>query len=286
MNLKPLTDKPANLPAQDDGWQAELELGFKFKAGRSILQRRRSVGPLVVQHPFYPEGEVCHVYVLHPPGGVVGGDKLTTTVNVDECANVLLTTPGASKLYRSPQRYSSQNSILNVNAGSLEWFPQETIVFSGARALNQTRVCITKQARFIGWEILCLGRPAANEIFEKGNVSIRFHLWRDHKPLLFENLNLNGADALLSASWGLRAFSCNATFIASHVEQALFEQLRQNIKPIDGTLVGITRIDDVLICRFLGHQAEQAKAYFIKLWYGLREAVIGKPVCEPRIWKT
>lgn len=272
--------------AIDKGWQAELELKFNVKADRTILQKRRSIGPLVVQRPFYPEDGVCHVYILHPPGGVVGGDKLTTTIYVEKNASALLTTPGASKLYRSSRNYSKQNNILNINDGTLEWFPQECIAFSGARAFNQTKVYLTKQARFIGWEILCLGRPAAKETFEKGDINMRFDLWRDNKPLLFDNLKLSGADDLLTAPWGLRSFSCSGTFIASGVEQSLLEAIREEIIVKSDALVGLTRIEDILVCRYLGHQAEQAKTYFTKLWHYLRKTVIGKHVSEPRIWTT
>ena len=287
MELDPvINNSAADVSVADSGWRAELELGFSVKADRSVLVKRRSVGPLVIQRPFYPEDGVCHVYMLHPPGGIVGGDKLTTTINIDDGANALITTPGASKLYRSNGNTSEQNNRLQVNSGSLEWFPQECIAFSGAHAQNRTQVHLKKQARFMGWEILCLGRPAANEVFDQGKVSMRFDIWRDDKPLLFDNLKIHGADDILTAAWGLRSYPCNATFIASGVDQALLETLQNNVSVSGDAIAGMTRIEDVLVCRFLGHQAEQAKDYFIQLWHCLRETVIGKAVSEPRIWKT
>lgn len=284
-NNQTISKLPVDSPTVDKVWRAELELGFEQKADRTILKRRRSVGPLVVQRPFYPGDGVCHVYVLHPPGGIVGGDQLITKVRVDN-AHALITTPGASKLYRSHGQYSDQKSELRIEQGSLEWFPQECIAFSGAHAVNKTEVHLSNNATFIGWEVLCLGRPAANEVFEQGQVSMRFDIWRDNKPLLLDRLTLDGADKLLTAGWGLRSYTCSATFIATGVDQHLFDSLRQTENTNLDDLMALTLINDVLVCRYLGHQAEQAKVCFIRFWHRLREALIGMPVSEPRIWNT
>ena len=83
--------------AAHSSWQARLELGFRATAGRTVLAHRRHVGPLVVQRPFYPEGGICHVYLLHPPGGVVGGDTLELQVQADADSHALITTPAATR---------------------------------------------------------------------------------------------------------------------------------------------------------------------------------------------
>ena len=61
---------------QNQTWKAKLELGFKGREDKTYVSHRKHLGPLVIQKPFYPEGEVCHVYLIHPPGGIVGGDEL------------------------------------------------------------------------------------------------------------------------------------------------------------------------------------------------------------------
>src|SRR5262245_10241542 len=90
------------------GWEASLDLKFAARGARTVLARRASVGPLVVQRPFYPEGGVAHVYLVHPPGGVVGGDQLRLSVLAEEGAHALLTTPAATKFYRSDGRVARQ----------------------------------------------------------------------------------------------------------------------------------------------------------------------------------
>ncbi|WP_455200705.1 urease accessory protein UreD, partial [Kaarinaea lacus] len=82
-------------------WKAQLTLGFEKRNHRTVVANRKHVGPLVIQKPFYPEGAPCHIYLLHPPGGLVGGDQLTLNVDLNKESHVLITTPGAAKFYRS-----------------------------------------------------------------------------------------------------------------------------------------------------------------------------------------
>src|SRR5882672_8293826 len=139
-------------------WKAELRLRFAAEGGRTVLRERRSEGPLVVQKPLYPEGEaVCHAIVVHPPGGIAGGDELDLQVSAATGSHALLTTPGAGKWYRSAGPLARQSLHFDV-AGTLEWLPRETIVFDGAHASFECTVELRNDARYIGWEVLCLGR--------------------------------------------------------------------------------------------------------------------------------
>jgi urease accessory protein len=271
------------------GWQAELALGFVAREGRSVLERRRHLGPLQVQRPFYPEGDaVCHVYLLHPPGGVVGGDQLHIDISVDAGAHALVTTPAAGKLYRSAGRLAAINQQLNVAADAvLEWLPQETIVFDGAHAEVSTQVHLAATANFIGWEIVCLGRPASNEVLAHGLLRQRFEIWRDGVPVWVEASRYCGGAAALDASWGLRGHSVSGTLVCTTVIPELVTQVRESWAAIQGdTLVSATQLDKVLVCRYLGDDAERARALFAAAWAVLRPAVLGRPTCAPRIWAT
>src|SRR3954466_3528818 len=115
-------------------WKARLALDFAFQDGKTALARKSHDGPLVVQKPLYPEGgAICHAIVVHPPGGIAGGDELALSASIGEGAAVLLTTPGAAKWYRSAGPRAKQTVVFDVK-GMLEWLPQETIVFDGALA--------------------------------------------------------------------------------------------------------------------------------------------------------
>src|SRR5262249_52335552 len=150
---------------------------------RTVLAERRHDGPLVVQKPLYPEGpDVCHAIVVHPPGGIAGGDQLSLRAAIDNGSHALLTTPGAGKWYRSAGPMAQQSLAFDVR-GTLEWLPRETIVFDGALAELDTRIELAEGARFIGWEVVCLGRRGSGERFRRGRLKLSTHIGREARTV-------------------------------------------------------------------------------------------------------
>jgi urease accessory protein len=283
------------------GWQARLSLGFRRQSLRTILARCAHRGPLRVQRPFYPEDDgVCHVALLHPPGGVVGGDELRIDALVDTDAQALITTPAAGKFYRSAGPIARQVQNLRVAAGAaLEWLPQENIVYSGARVRTLIRIELQGNARFLGWEIFCLGRPAADESFIAGEYRQDFELWRDGEPLYLERSHHTGGEAALDASWGLRGQPVGATLVcagsppdAANTIRAGWEAMKVPSSPTPSPfadteeLVAVSQLDGVLICRYLGPSTARARRFFTVAWGLLRPALFGRPPCPPRFWNT
>jgi len=81
-------------------WQARLDIHLNRQGARTVLAAHRHSGPLRLQRPFYPEGSaVCHLCLLHPPGGLVMGDELSTTLTLEAAAEAVVTTPSAGKFY-------------------------------------------------------------------------------------------------------------------------------------------------------------------------------------------
>ncbi|WP_250667740.1 urease accessory protein UreD, partial [Escherichia coli] len=146
------------------GWQATLDLRFQQAGGKTVLASAQHVGPLTVQRPFYPEEETCHLYLLHPPGGIVGGDELTISAHLDPGCHTLITMPGASKFYRSSgaQALLRQQLTLAPQA-TLEWLPQDAIFFPGANARLSTTFHLCASSTLLAWDLLCLGRPVIGE---------------------------------------------------------------------------------------------------------------------------
>ncbi len=271
-------------------WHAHLTLGFQRREAATILARREHVGPLRVQKALYPEGEaVCHAIVLHPPSGIVGGDALEIDVTVGPGAHALLTTPGAGKWYRSAGAWASQSLGFRVEAqGLLEWLPQETIVFDAARAAMRSTVDLADDARFIGMEVLCLGRRASGEQFTEGALRLDTRIRRTGRPIWLERGLLEGGCGLLDASAGLAGFSVSGTFlaVAPGIAPGLLAACRDIPVQETGARHGLTALPDMLVARYLGHSSEAARQWFVALWQTLRPALTGREARLPRIWNT
>lgn len=269
-----------------ESWKACLALEFGFREGKSVLQNRKHEGPLVVQKPLYPEGdEVCHAIVVHPPGGIAGGDELILRVKTEKSSAALITTPGAAKWYRSAGPLARQSLAFDV-AGTLEWLPQETIVFDGARAELDCEVNLDARAAFIGWDIVCLGRTGSGERFARGSYRFRARVRREGRLLWQERGLVRGGARLLDSPAGLAGKPVFGTFFSSalNLNQDLLNEARI-IVPDEGE-GAVTLLPGILLARYLGDSTETAKRYFISLWSLLRPALCGRAAIEPRIWRT
>lgn len=269
-----------------NNWRAQLDLEIAYSDGVSRLMRNHHSGPLQVQRPFYPEQDgTCHLYVLHPPGGVVAGDELTLQVRSNPGSSTLLTTPAAGKFYRSTGPTALQKQSLTVSSdATLEWLPQESIFYDGAQAKTHTCIELDDGARCIAWEIICLGRPAASERFTQGYVRQDLQIWREQQPLLLELQRLQSGSEMMSAGWGLSGAAVTATLAAISTEAELVSLLRAHIAA--DVRISITHRDDVLLVRYLGPSVMQARRLFLQCWSLLRPVLLNKSSQIPRIWNT
>jgi urease accessory protein len=274
------------------GWSATLELEFDKREQRTVLVRNRHNGPLRVQRPFYPEpGGQAHAYILHPPGGIVAGDSLSIAVNVHGGAHALLTTPSAGRVYKSNSQrlLQSQHVNITVQPGAVgEWLPQENIVFDRAQALNKTHINLHPNARFIGWEVTCLGRPAAQETFNSGVLMQSFTISQEHTPLLIERNRIEGGSDILHSRWGLSGHTAFGTLVctlddigAVKTIQKLCQQHRS-----DHLIIEQTQLPQLLVIRAHAMQAEPIKNAFIDLWRQIRLLMLKADAIAPRIWFT
>lgn len=270
-------------------WEAKLALDYSLRGKRTVLSGRQHSGPLVVQKALYPEGDaVCHSVVVHPPGGIAGGDALTLEMRLGEGAAALLTTPGAGKWYKSIGPKASLAQHFDVGRGAvLEWLPQPAIVFDAARAETRTEVRLHEKALYLGWDMSCMGRTASGESFNSGELRQRTEIWQQDRRLWCEYARLAGGDPMLASKAGLAACTVSATLIAAgkDIPTDLLAQCR-SVAAEAGERSGITALPRVLLARYLGHSTEAAMHYFIALWTLLRPALAGRGAVPPRIWAT
>lgn len=273
-------------------WHAELTLGFTRHGERTVLSENRHRGPLRVQKALYPEGDgVCQAIVLHPPSGIAGGDHLALVARLEAGAQVQLTTPGAGKWYRSAGAEAAQRIDFTVAEGAtLEWLPQECIVFDGARARLETRVALAADSRFIGWDILCLGRAAAGERFDHGRFDLFFRVDRETRPIWLERGGFSGNDPMLHSPAGWAGATVCGTLLCCFPElpqraAGLLAACRA-IAPADAASHGLSALPGLLVARYLGNSSEAARQWFAALWAVLRPVCCGRPAITPRIWNT
>jgi len=304
-----------------------LRLRVERRGARSVLTGKRARGPLVVQKALYPEGDgVCHLCLIHPPGGVVGGDKLRLETTVETGAAALITTPGAAKFYRAgdgghchsdgergdgehshsdsddaPATARVTNRLRIGTGAALEFLPQEAIAFAGCRVAVDTVVSVAARARFIGWDMLCLGRPASADWYTAGRFDSRLRIVRDGRPLLIERNRYHAGDDALRAAWGLGGDTVTGALYALPAGDDALTVLREKLRmPAMGKLAGAvagdgdhgetrfaaTVIGEVLVLRVTAVDAEACRARLIDAWKILRPLVLNRPPATPRIWNT
>jgi len=299
-------------PAERDGpgtWHAFLRLQLEKRGNRSALTRVKHRGPLCVQKPFYPEGQdLAHLYILHPPGGIVSGDVLSVVAEIGQQTHALFTAPGAGRAYRARAAHMKQiqDVVVNVGAhGSAEWLPQENILYPGSRAAMHTRINLSAGSHFIGWDITSFGLPAQGDAFTSGEFTQKFSIWQLEKPLFAERFFVCDHNRhLMTSRAGLQGHAMQGLFVAgpfdvcevtrNPVTDALLDQCRalssdaqDNARKTQRKLLaGITHINGFLVGRCLAHCSEDIKKLFARYWATVRPALLNRPACAPRIWAT
>ena len=285
----------------DRSWLARLDLQFNKTSRGTRLTRSRHVGPLYVQKPFYPEGsDLAHVYLLHPPGGLVSGDHLQINIEAKEGTGVLVTTPGAARIYRArdEQPLQRQSVALDVASNaSLEWFPLETIVYNSAHVELDTVINLSNGSRFMGWEINCFGLPASDAPFVSGTFQQHYRILRDGRPLFIDRFLLtdNNREHLLSGQASMHGQAVNGFFLAGPCDVNVGEEvvseymvlLRKTADSLGlAQCAAISKVGEFFIGRYLGDSADKARRIFTAWWEILRPLVLERDACAPRIWST
>jgi urease accessory protein len=287
-----LPEQQTSAPIAIAPWQAKLRLGFSDDGGTTRLTERSHVGPLRVQKALYPEGgQICHAIIVHPPGGVVGGDQLEISLAVQENAHAFVTTPGAAKWYKANGKISRQTVQMTVaSAASVEWLPQETIFFDAAHVQLSQTINLAKDASFIGCDILCFGRTASGERFHSGKISQHSTIRREGKLIWFEQGAVTGGSVAMTGLLGLGGNTVCATLMAAGktLPAAVITALREEASQLlDGAgSFGVSQLKGVIVVRYLGNASEMARALMLLAWRYLRPEIIGREAVDLRIWNT
>ena len=279
-----------NLEINPSQWQGILELDYQKINNSTQLVKAYSQAPLKIQRSFYPEGqEICHSIILHTAGGMVGGDRLSQTINLQPETQVLLTTPAASKIYRSSGE-TVQNTI-NIEIQEqayLEFIPREMIIFNGAIFSQNLRVNLAPNACYLGWEITRFGRTARGEIFNQGQWKSCTEIWQNGCPVWIDRQGFIANEEILNSPHGLGGKPVIATL--TWVGQPVSEDIVKNIRQLwsqreTSSQAGVTQLISGLLCRYRGNSTQEVINWFTDVWQLLRQNYTGKSIVKPRVWQ-
>ena len=274
-------------------WHAKLQLDYRRERTRTVA-RHQHEGPLRILQSLYPEGDtVCHNVLVHPPGGLVGGDRLDLSIRAGEDTHGLITTPGATRFYRSDGQLAIQTTRIAVSPRArLEWLPMENICHTGCYADNRLELQLAPGGEFMGLDVTALGLPHAGQSFAKGRFLQHFEIpgvWLEH----------GGIDAsdhrLLQGPAGLSGRACLGTFffvagspIGRERRDAALELARALIlaHPLSPTAGASAANDRVLVVRVLAPVVESAMELLRQIWRSWRANLWHLTAQAPRIWAT
>jgi urease accessory protein len=281
----------ASETGQTGRWLGQLDLRFTRTADRTILSNLRHVGPLRVQKPLYPEGpEICHVVLIHPPGGLADKDDLSIRITLEQGAHSVITTPGAAKWYKAKEGSTLRVEIDLRARAVLEWLPNENIYFSHASARTTFRVVLADGATVSGWDINMLGRIASGESWDTGLLRATTEFVRDDASLIWsERTCLKAGSDLVHAHQGLGGYPVFGTLwcIGAKCEPDIIEPLAAELPYTPALRAGISQLPhDVLLVRAVGRQIEPVKTLMIDCWSRIRPIIAGRNAQALRLWST
>ena len=270
-------------------WLAKLSLSYERTLIGTVLKKSLHEGPLQVQKALFPEGnDICHSIILHPPAGIAGGDTLEIYVSVGAKCHTVLSTPSATKWYKSFKNPATQRIQLVLGeSAKLDWLPQENLFFKGADAKILTKLNLQSSSSFIGWDTAMLGRHASGEEWSKGHVYMSNQIYRDGKLLWIENGQINAEDMYYKSLPQIGSWPVFATIwaVGPACSRTLTESLSIMMPWTDALRTGVTYLPQgVLLVRAVSNDIELTKNWMISIWSTLRPLVHGVPAQSLRLW--
>lgn len=270
----------------DTPWLGKLDLTFSLREKRSVLTKKCHSGPFFVQKSFYSDHDnyTPHVYLLHPPGGLVGGDQLMLSVQLEPNSTALITTPGSNKFYRTNGKHVLQKFVFNLSHNSiLEWLPQSSIFFPKAKAKISTIFKISQGARIVVFDMLSFINFGEKIKFYPEEIDSFLHISLPYSIGLRDRLKIDALDFFNKLS----GFRIVASLFAVPSDKMLLKQVCEIIKPIKNIQIGgVTLLDELLVVRLLGNDNQKIRTLLYHIWSIIRPIIIGKKAVMPRIWFT
>lgn len=268
-------------------WDASLSLVFAPRFGATRLVEKRHQGPLRVQKTFTQADGNEHCYLLHPPSGTVGGDRLDISVKAEAGSHCLIATPGSAKSYRDNgfPSYTTQSVTVGENA-RLDWLPWENILFRGANAHSQLNLSLHNSAQMVAFDSWCFGRPSCEEVFDQGFWRSEARVNVDDRLVLLDQAQILGGDDSLTSPTGLDGCAFAGTVICYPITPKWLDQVRETVATPADARWGISQVEGVGVARIISRSAESMNAVQQAIWQAHYQTFKGQSPAKPRIWNT
>ena len=258
--------------------RGESRVAFDLREGRARLSDLYQRDPCRVLFPEPEPGEPPIAVLITTSGGVTGGDSLKMAIDVGPGATAVATTQAAEKIYRAAKGAGpcAIDVAVGVQEGAaLDWLPQETIVFQGARLKRRTVADVAPGGALLACEMVVLGRAASGERFQSGLLLDSWSVRRTGRMVWTDALKVEG-ETPQGAGFG--AANALATIIGVWDEpQAHFEKARALLEDMRDVRAGVTLVNGVMVARLLG-EASAVRAAAVRFLTDFR----GRRL--PRVW--
>lgn len=286
MSVATLQSEP--FPIGGVGVHGAAEVGFVCKQGQTRLDHLYQSDPLRVMFPNPPTGEIANAVLVTTSGGLVGGDKLDIAISAGPGASAMAMAQAAEKVYRSADADSVIDVLLSVEQDSwLEWLPQETILFDGARLARKTTINLEPGGKILAGEILVFGRIASGERFSRGFLREEWNVRHGGKLIWADALHLDGNfKDIFSDPACFAGSTAQATVVYADDNPTNLLDLARSLldAPVVGLRCATTVVGGVLVVRWLGEDPARLRRAFGEFWTGFRHAAGGLPAALPRLW--
>ena len=257
-------------------------LAFANRINRNSIVERYASAPVRILTPSV-QGGIPEAVLANTSGGIAGGDTSHVEILVAQNAQALVTGQAAEKIYRSIDMPASIRTVIKIEDDStLEYLPQESILFDGAKLNRAVNISLGASSCLLLSEMFVLGRWAMKEDFTRGIFLDRWSIDVAGQPIWREGLRVEGGLSSLSSSLGFANARALATifYVGANAGEVL-GLARDAIGPMGGATI----VRDMLVVRMLGNEAGVLKQQLGEIISIIRAAALGRPAEVPRVWR-
>jgi urease accessory protein len=255
-------------------------ISWRCMGGRTVLDRLEQDGAAKIRLPEPEPGDPPLAVLLNTAGGLTGGDRIETAVEVGGGCRAMATTQACERIYRSLGPDAIVETRLTVGANArLDWLPQETILFEGGRLSRRLEADLAPDASLLAVESVIFGRAAMGERVATGRVRDRWRIRRGGKLIHADDLHMDWANAgLLDNPATLGGAGAVATLLCvADGTEGLIEKVRAQI----GDAGGASAWNGKLVARMAAPDGQELR----RALTGALSAILAG-ISLPKLWQS